>query len=234
MNRLRRGVVASVIGAGVLVFGAAPAWAHVTVNPNEAAQGGFAKLTFRVPNETDSANTIKLDVQIPIDPPLASVSVQPKAGWTAEVKKSPLTTPVTDDDGNTVTEAVSEIIWSGGQIKPGEFDEFNISVGPLPDKDSMTFNAIQSYDDGTDVKWIEAAVQGQPEPEHPAPVLKLTAAASADHSSPSSSSSSEAAAPATQTVVKKETNNGLAVVAIVIAAIALIAAIGGLARRRAS
>jgi len=220
------------VAGGLLVAFALPAWAHISVNPSEASKGGFEKLTFRVPNETDNANTIKLDVQIPTDPPLASVSVQPKSGWTVEVQKSPLATPVTNDDGNTVTEAVSEIIWSGGTIKPGEFDEFSISVGPLPDTDSLTFPAIQSYDNGTEVKWIDRAVEGQPEPENPAPVLKLTDAAGDSASAHNSSSSSETAAAPASTVVKKETNNGLAIAALLIGALALIVAGAGFVRRR--
>src|SRR6185295_7955165 len=118
--------------AAILMLTALPAFAHVTVNPNEAEKGGFTKLTFRVPNEETSANTIKIDVKFPTDHPIASVSVKPKAGWTYQATTSPLATPITTDDG-TLTEAVSEIVWSGGTIKPGEFDEFEVSVGPLPD-----------------------------------------------------------------------------------------------------
>ena len=54
-----------------------------------------------------------------------------------------------------VTEAVSTITWSGGELKPGEFTEFDISVGPLPDDaDSLTFKALQTYSDGDVVRWI--------------------------------------------------------------------------------
>ncbi len=77
-----------------------------------------------------------------------------------------------------VTDFVSEIKWTGGQIKPGEFDTFSVSVGTLPyNVDSLAFPAVQTYDNGQMVSWIDPAVEGQPEPEHPAPVLHLTAAA---------------------------------------------------------
>ena len=59
---------------------ATSAFAHVTVNPKEAAQGGYAKLAFRVPNERDNASTTKLEVNLPADHPFASVSVRPAAG----------------------------------------------------------------------------------------------------------------------------------------------------------
>ena len=236
--------LAGVAAAVIAIVMAVPALAHVTVNPSEASQGGFTKLTFSVPNEMDSGNTVKLDVKFPTDHPIASVSVEPKAGWTYTVTKAKLPAPITTDDG-TVTEAVSEIVWSGGTIKPGEFDEFAVSAGPLPsDVDSLKFPVVQSYDNGQDVSWIQDTVEGQPEPDHPAPVLKLTAAtpegsssSSASSSSPGSSSTSSSssgsgtAAPAS-TVVKKETDNGLAIAAIVVAALALIAAVAAIATGR--
>jgi len=78
--RLRKLAVVTAASAALIVGLAAPALAHVTVNPSEAQQGGFEKLTFRIPNEMDNANTVKLDVQIPTDHPIPSVSVQPKTG----------------------------------------------------------------------------------------------------------------------------------------------------------
>jgi hypothetical protein len=50
-------------------------------------------------------------------------------------------------------------------------------MGPLPtDTDQLVFKALQTYDNGEVVRWIDAAPQGAPEPEHPAPVLTLTPA----------------------------------------------------------
>jgi periplasmic copper chaperone A len=52
----------------------------------------------------------------------------------------------------SVTEAVSEIDWTSttGAIKPGEFDDFRLSVCPLPQADEMIFKAVQHYSDGKD------------------------------------------------------------------------------------
>jgi uncharacterized protein YcnI len=144
------------------------------VNPGEAAQGGFAALSFRVPNEQNDADTTSVEVNIPTDHPIASVSVKPMPGWTYKVETTKLATPIKTDDGDEVTEAVSKITWSGGTIKPGEFDEFEISAGPLPDDvDSVSFPTIQTYSKGEPVRWIDKTVEGQDEPEHPAPTLKL-------------------------------------------------------------
>jgi uncharacterized protein YcnI len=172
----RLAVVAGATAALTLAI-AAPASAHVTVNPNTATQGGYAKVTFRVPNETDHTDTTKLEVNLPMDTPVASVSLKPVAGWSATMEKAKLATPIKAHDSE-ITEAVSTITWTAGAgaaIKPGQFQEFDVSLGPLPQANQMTFKALQTYSDGNVVRWIDEPAAGT-EPEHPAPVLKLAAA----------------------------------------------------------
>ncbi len=168
----------AVLAAAAAVFlGAAisPAAAHVTVNPREAPHGGYSKLAFRVPNERDDAGTTRLEIVFPAEHPIASVKVKPHPGWTVDVTTTKLASPVSSGHGGTITEAVSKIVWEGGTIKPGEFDEFEVSVGPLPeDTDAVTFKALQTYANGEIVRWIEEPGPDGAEPEHPAPVLKLT------------------------------------------------------------
>jgi uncharacterized protein len=177
--RTRLLILAGMIG-GILLLAAGPAAAHVTVNPREATKGGFAELTFRVPNERDNASTTKLEVNLPTDTPIASVSLRPLAGWTAAVVKGKLAQPVQTDDGE-ITEAITKITWSGGKIDPGQYENFSISAGPLPDDaDQIVFKALQTYSNGEVVSWIEEPAAGAEEPEHPAPVLKLVAAAGGD------------------------------------------------------
>jgi periplasmic copper chaperone A len=152
--------------------------AHVGVSSTDATPGGFGKVTFRVPNESDAASTVKLRIQIPTDTPLASLRTQEVPGWTATTTKLRLDPPVTDDDGNEITEAISVVEFTaaaGAGIGPGEFQEFSLSGGPFPDAESLTFPVVQTYSDGSESAWIEPTVDGQAEPEHPAPVLSLTA-----------------------------------------------------------
>jgi uncharacterized protein YcnI len=174
--------VAAVAGAlAATVVGAAPAAAHVTVNPGDATQGGFTKLAFRVPNEKDGATTVKVEVNLPADTPIPSVSVKPTPGWTVQIATTRLATPLKTDDGE-VTEATSKITWTaanaGAAIQPGQFQEFEVSAGPLPKVDQLVFKALQTYSDKDVVHWIEEP-SGGTEPEHPAPVLKLAAAKAA-------------------------------------------------------
>jgi uncharacterized protein len=213
----RRAPVAfAALVVGLLV--ATPAAAHVTVNPSEAAKGSFAKLTFRVPTERDDASTTKVEIAFPASPKISSVSVKPKPGWTYTV----------DEAGD----AVAKVTWSGGTIKPGEFDEFDVSMGPLPDDaDQIEFKALQTYDDGEVVRWIESTPEGGEEPEHPAPVLTLTAATGDEHGG--SGSGDEAAAVADDEH-EDHTDHTLAIVAIALAAVALGLALQARFRRSSS
>jgi uncharacterized protein YcnI len=175
----RRSIRGAVVAAGAVFLvglGATAASAHVTVAPETATQGAYAALVFRVPDERDDANTVKVDVQLPADLPLASVRVKPHPGWSYEIKKTKPSTPV-EAHGAKVTETVSEIIWTAQDqkagIRPDEYDEFAVSAGPLPKADSMAFKALQYYSDGEVVRWIQERQPNAPEPERPAPVLTL-------------------------------------------------------------
>ncbi|WP_328827458.1 MULTISPECIES: YcnI family protein [unclassified Streptomyces] len=192
----RAGTVAALATAGVLAA-AGVASAHVTVHPESYAKGATdGVLTFRVPNEEDKASTTKVQVYLPTDHPVLGVLVTPQNGWTAKVTTSKLKTPVKTDDG-TITDAVSQITWTGGKIGAGQYEDFNVAFGQLPDDtDQLAFKTLQTYSDGNVVRWIEEAAAGDDEPENPAPVLKLTAKESEDGDATPAASASAAAGSA--------------------------------------
>jgi uncharacterized protein YcnI len=167
------------VAGGVVVATASTAWAHVEIDPGSQPKGATVTFAFRVPDEEDQASTVRLDVQFPTDHPIANVLVQAKPGWTFTTQTAKLTKPIKTDDG-TFTSAVTEISWvsAGGQIPPGGFDLFPVFGGPLPRNTSqLTFRAVQTYSNGDVVRWIELPTKGAPAPDHPAPVLRLTKAA---------------------------------------------------------
>ncbi|MGC5022862.1 YcnI family protein [Micromonospora sp. DT47] len=182
MIRLRRPATAAAlaltaVATAVLGF-AGPASAHVTVNPKEATQGGYGRFAFRVPNESDTASTTKVEVVLPENAPVGSVSTMPVPGWTVAVEKRKVDPPI-EVHGSQLTEAVSKLTWTAtgdAAIKPGQFQEFPVSMGPLPQVDTMVFKTLQTYSDGNVQRWIEEPTPGAEEPENPAPVLTLTAA----------------------------------------------------------
>jgi uncharacterized protein YcnI len=183
---LRRVTVVGTATAAAMLVLAGPAFAHITVSPDSVPAGSTTVLTFHVPNEESKADTVKVDVQIPTDHPIAQLLVQPVPGWSVSVKTITLVKPLVTDDG-TFTQAASEVIWSGGKILPGQFQSFTISADPMPTGESqVAFKAIQTYSNGDVVRWIDLQQAGQPQGEHPAPVVTLTtstAPASTAHTS---------------------------------------------------
>jgi uncharacterized protein YcnI len=205
-----------------VVASAGLASAHVGVSSPDAAPGGYGKVTFRVPNESDTASTTQIRIQIPTNPPLASLRLEPLPGWTATTTRTQLDPPVTDDDGNQITEAVSVVEFTaaaGGGIGPGEFQEFSLAGGPFPDAASLTFPVVQRYSDGTEAAWIDPTVDGQAEPAHPAPVLSLAPQAAAA----SGTATGDTAAHSHATGVSSTP----AGVALFLSILALLVAIGG-------
>jgi uncharacterized protein YcnI len=171
---------------------ATPAWAHVTVDPSSAPKGAEITLGFRVPNEEGAADTVKVQIFFPSDHPVLGVDPEEAPGWTNQVHTAPLKPPVNTDDG-PITSYVNEVDWSGGSIPPGHFQEFYVLAQQLPTTtNQVVFKALQTYSDGTVVRWIELTPPGGPEPDHPAPVLTLTAPASGTGTSSSSDSDTTA------------------------------------------
>jgi uncharacterized protein YcnI len=231
-RRARLGIVAAATVA-LVAAGAGVASAHVTVSSTDATQGGYGKVTFRVPNESDAASTVKVRIQLPTKTPIPSVSVQPVPGWTVAATRTQLNPPVVSDDGDKITETVSVVEFDaakGGGIPPGQFQEFSLAVGPIPKADSLVFNVVQSYSDGKDVAWIEPTVQGAPEPAHPAPVLSLSGSAAG--ATPTADTA--ASAHAGQSAAAASSSAGPALFIAILALVVGIAGVvlGVLARRR--
>ncbi|MEO3770003.1 YcnI family protein [Micromonospora sp. B9E7] len=234
MTRFRRTATAAALAftaAATAVLGfAGPASAHVTVNPKEATQGGYARVAFRVPNESDTASTNKLEVVLPENAPVGSVSTMPVPGWTVATETRKVDPPI-EVHGSQLTEAVSKITWTAtgdAAVKPGQFQEFPVSMGPLPKVDTMVFKVLQTYSDGNISRWIDDPAPAGEEPENPAPVLTLAAAA------PEGAAAPTTAAVAAPDDDDDDEGNGLAVglgVAGLVAGLAGLV-LGGLAFTR--
>jgi uncharacterized protein YcnI len=153
--------VAALLIAGVLLFCATPAFAHVHVHGDKEVRGGSTdvRLTFHVPNEKASAHTVAVRVRLAAG--MSGVSAENSSVWAASSELGP------QGDVSTVT-------WTGGSIGGGDGVDFMVHVDRLPTGVSqLTFAVDQTYDDGEVVSWSEATIEGSPEPEHPAPVLVL-------------------------------------------------------------
>jgi uncharacterized protein YcnI len=145
------------------------AWAHVHASSDNPARGAMAVVTFQVPNESNTgAATTALTVSLPN---VAAAATETMPGWTARV------------DRDAASGTVRSVTWTaapGGGIPVDQFALFRITL-QLPDTDTVSFPATQTYSDGVVVKWDQPPLPGGGEPEHPAPALTLAAAPAAPH-----------------------------------------------------
>jgi uncharacterized protein YcnI len=223
---VRRIAVFMTTTAIVLLSGALPAWAHVTVSPSEAPKGGFATLTFQVPNEEDNATTTKIVVNFPQDQPIADASVQPIPGWSFKVDTTKLTTPITTDEGTSLTEGVKSITWTatdGKGIGAGEFQQFRVSVGLPSDGDALQFDTDQTYSDGNVVHWNQQTPAGGPEPDNPAPTVKLTAGEDGSATPTTAANGSSGNASPTTTSDDSDSAKTIAIIALIVAILGVLA-----------
>jgi periplasmic copper chaperone A len=181
--------IAARVGVGIAVTAAAIlalpgiAQAHVTVQPKTAEGGGFSVVAFRVPNERDDANTTELRVTLPIEQPIGSVQTTPVAGWKITTATRQLDKPI-DMFGEQLDTVISEVTWTAtkGGIRPGQFQDFAVSLGQLPESGELVFNTLQTYSNGEQVNWNQVSTDPSVEPEHPAPILRITPAPAAEGS----------------------------------------------------
>jgi uncharacterized protein YcnI len=166
--------------------GIAPASAHVRASSDDAVRGGVALVTFQVPNEsTTGAATTALTVDLSN---VTAVQTETTPGWTAKLDRDP------------ASGTVRSVTWTAAPdagIPVDQFGLFQISA-KLPDADTVSFPATQTYADGAVVKWDQPPQPGGVEPSNPAPMLTLTAGPT-HHTNPTSTTTPSAvAAPPTQ------------------------------------
>jgi uncharacterized protein YcnI len=150
-------VIRKLFAVALVAAGAFPAaaGAHIQVTPSTVAPGDAAKFTVLVPGERDS-ETVKVELQMPSG--LLPFSYEDPAGWTRQLVKA--------SNGS-----VERVVWTGRAPSDG-FTEFAFLAG-TPDKPGeLQFKALQTYADGTVVRWI-----GAPDSDNPAAVVSVDATA---------------------------------------------------------
>jgi uncharacterized protein YcnI len=164
------------ISAVVALLASPSAIAHVGAYLEGGASGETGLITLRVPAESDNPATTKVEVRIPDDIQIRTVRAQPVAGWQLDIKKKKTNPPIYRDDGTPVDEVVSSVTWTatGPGIMPGQFDDFVLEAGPMPDVATLALPTYQTFADGTSDAWTEPAPEGS-DPEFPVPTVTVGA-----------------------------------------------------------
>jgi uncharacterized protein YcnI len=246
---LRKTTALTALAGATTLLAPTAALAHVSFHPNAIPQGAFVTTDIRVPDEEDDADVTAIRVKLPDG--VLDAEGAPPAGWSFSTRTKKLAKPIKTDDG-TVTAEVTEVDFTGGRVKPGDFGDFPVALG-LPDSAKqgqvIGFPTIQTYSNGDVVRWI-----GTPADDKPAPTIDVTApgAAALDVTggdagppaklpadltgvAPASSGGTAtpvaATRPATTVVTRKETST-LSVIALIVGALGLLAGGAALATRR--
>lgn len=155
----RLAVVCTAAGLAV-VLAAGPALAHVEVEATPArALATDALLSLTAEAESGTAGISGLRIQLPAGLVPADLRLASgPAGW-------------------RLTGTAGVVTVSGPALPVGRSLRLGIRVRQLPDDRQLVLKTIQSYADGKQDAWIELPTASVPEPEQPAPVVRLQAAA---------------------------------------------------------
>ncbi|MER6592210.1 DUF1775 domain-containing protein, partial [Micromonospora purpureochromogenes] len=169
----RAGLVLAAAVAGALAWPGAALAADVTTTPTQASQGDAVEMTFVVPEERPGAHTEKIEVKLPPDAPIGEVYPLSVDGWAPLITSRDLDAPVAGIHAPSVTTVTAAVVWTraAGKPQPGPA-RLALAMGPLPQTDRMSFEVVQTYSDGTVVRWADPAGGA-----HPAPTLALLPAA---------------------------------------------------------
>lgn len=112
--------------------------AHVSVEPQKTSVD--ARVTYRliVPTERD-VPTVRVELVVP--EAVTIIRFQAKPGWQREVVQ------------DATTGRITRVIWHGGAIGPGEFDEFVFQARNPREPATVVWKVYQIYSSGERVAW---------------------------------------------------------------------------------
>lgn len=174
---------ASALAAGVLLALSAPlaASAHVSADATSTAAGSSTLLTFAAAHGCDGSSTTSIAISIPEG--IASVAPTVTPGWDVSKVAVDLATPIDDGHGNTVTTRTGHVVYTAQTpLESGLRTAFVLSFMIPADAEGKTFEfpVLQTCEVG-ETNWNQTTVDGEEEPEAPAPFIEVTAAVEDAH-----------------------------------------------------
>jgi uncharacterized protein YcnI len=157
---VRRCAVVLAAGAAVLVVAAGPALAHVEVQAAPArALATDVLLSMTAEAESRTAGIVGVRIQLPAG--LVPTDLRLASG----------------PSGWRLTGSGDVVSVRGAALPVGRSLRLGIRVRQLPAGQQLVLKTVQSYADGRQDAWIEVPSTSVPDPDQPAPVVRLQAAA---------------------------------------------------------
>jgi uncharacterized protein YcnI len=167
-------VLGAVLGAACALASICTASAHITLETREAPIGAPYKAVVRVPHGCDGAATVALRVRVPDG--MIAVKPMPKPGWKIDTVTGKY--PKTYDyfHGAKLSEGVTEVRFSGGNLPDAYYDEFVLTgflAADLEPGQTLYFPVVQECEKGIH-RWIEIPAAGKSSADYPEPAPALT------------------------------------------------------------
>ena len=201
---------------------ATAASAHIDPDPTEVAGGEPTMVGFLVEHGCDGSPTVKLEIQMPEG--TSDFSGVDGGGFTSSV------------DGQVIT-------FTGGPLDAETEQTFSVEFTAPTEGGDLSFPIIQTCEEGS-IDWIEQEVEGQPEPEHPAPVVSVTpgaattttaaettttaAGSTTATSEPTASTTTAAPVVVDQGATEDDDSNSAIAIAVAVIAVLALVVMGGL------
>jgi periplasmic copper chaperone A len=220
-SRARAALVAVAAASAPIMLAGATAEAHVEVKPKRVTAGRTTTLRISVENEISGARTVKIDIRMP--PGLERVEPKTTNGWRFELHRAGASVTRMTISATSAASGIS----GGGTIRSFAF---RAKVPGAPG--TLSFKAVQIYDNGDVVRWI-----GPPGTSEPAATLKVEAAG--QPSTPSGTTGTTTTTTLSSSSSSSDDGGGLSTGAIIAIVAGALLVLGGAfaairARRRPS
>lgn len=163
-------------------FSTSPALAHSSLEAGQATANSMYKAVMRIPHGCEGKPTIAVTIDLPEG--VIAAKPMPKPGWKVETVWGAYGKTY-DYYGTPMSEGVTQIRWSGGELPDEFYDEFVFRARLTGDLAGTTvaFPTTQFCPEGAQVAWVEIAAPGQDPHDlpHPAPTLMVVAAEKSGH-----------------------------------------------------
>ncbi|MGY0007935.1 DUF1775 domain-containing protein, partial [Micromonospora sp. I033] len=173
MTMIRRGrwwaaLLAAALGGPLGWPGpASAAEVTLTTSPAQVRQGDAIELAVVLPEERAGSRTSRIELRMPADAPIGEVYPLSVPDWAPTITTRTLDRPVAGIHAAELNQVTDAVTWirMPGTTGPARL---SLGMGPMPATDRLTFSVIQTYADGTVVRWTDP-----PGGAHPAPTVTL-------------------------------------------------------------
>ena len=160
---------------GLMTAYSLPAMAHIVFAEPTARSGSYYAGFFRVSHGCGASDTASVRISVPET--VVSARPQPKPGWTLNIERTPLATPIKGEGGAVIKDRVAAISWTG-RLPADQFEQFGVMM-KLPDLTGPLYFPVEQKCVQGQNHWVHIPAPGQAwhSIPYPAPVIELTAPA---------------------------------------------------------